>query len=140
MLTVKDVLKAKRDTICSVSSRTSVFRTLEIMDENDIEALAVTERGCVVGIFSEREYARKKNLNRKSLKKTSVRKLMSTPLFSISPEKSIEQCITLMTDTRNSHLPVFENNKLIGIVSVEDMEKSPEYNNSFNTPDIDLSF
>ncbi len=127
MLTVRDVLKAKHENVCSVSSRTSVFRTLEIMDKNNIEALAVTERGCVVGIFAEPEYARKKNLNSKSLKKTSVRKLMSTPLFSISPEKPVEECITLMTDTRNSHLPVFENNKLIGIVSVEDMEKSPEY-------------
>ena len=110
----------------SISSRRSVFRALEIIRENDIEALVVTERGCVVGIFSERDYARKKILNRKSLKKTSVRKLMCTPLFSISPEKSIEECATLMVETRNSHLPVFENNKLIGIVSAGDVEQSPE--------------
>jgi len=126
MLKVRDVLKAGSDNILSISSRRSVFRALEIIRENDIEALVVTERGCVVGIFSERDYARKKILNRKSLKKTSVRKLMSTPLFSISPEKSIEECATLMEETRNSHLPVFENNKLIGIVSAGDVEQSPE--------------
>jgi predicted transcriptional regulator len=97
---------------------------MEIMVENDIEALSVTERGSVVGIFSERDYDRKKNLNGSSLKKISVRKLMSTSLVSISPEKSIEECVTLMTDTRNNHLPVFENNKLIAIVSVGDVEKS----------------
>ena len=126
MLKVRDVLKAGSDNILSISSRRSVFRAMEIIRENDIEALVVTERGCVVGIFSERDYARKKILNRKSLKKTSVRKLMSTPLFSISPEKSIEECATLMVETRNSHLPVFENNKLIGIVSAGDVEQSPE--------------
>jgi len=126
MLKARDVLKAGSDNILSISSRRSVFRALEIIRENDIEALVVTERGCVVGIFSERDYARKKILNRKSLKKTSVRKLMSTPLFSISPEKSIEECATLMEETRNSHLPVFENNKLIGIVSAGDVEQSPE--------------
>ena len=126
MLKVRDVLKAKSDNIWSISSRTSVFRALEIMGENDVEALVVTERGCVVGIFSKRDYDGKKILNRKSLKKKSIRKLISTQLFSISPEKSIEECVNLMTDTRNSHLPVFENNKLIGIVSVGDIKQSPE--------------
>ena len=126
MLKVRDVLKAKSDKVWSISSRTSVFTALEIMDEHNIEAVVVTERGCVVGIFSERDCARTKIPDRKSLKKTSVRKLMSTPLYSISPEKSIEECVSLMTDTHSSHLTVFQNNKLIGIVSEGDMEKYPE--------------
>jgi hypothetical protein len=95
------------------------------MDERDMEALVVSERGCIVGIFSERDYASKKVLNRKSLRETSVGKLMSTPVLSISPEASVEECATIMTDTGRSHLPVFENNQLIGIVSAGDMEQSP---------------
>ncbi len=132
MIKVRDILKVKSNNVCSISSRTSVFRSLEIMNENNIDVLVVTQRGCVVGIFSEIDYARKKNLNRSSLKKISVGKLMDTSLVSISPEKSIEECVALMTETRNSHLPVFENNKLIGIVSVGDIVQSPEYKKSFN--------
>jgi CBS domain-containing protein len=124
MLKVKDVLKAKSYNICSIPPRTSVFKALQIMDKKDIEALVVSERGCVVGIFSEHDYAGKKILDRKSIQETSVGKLMSTPVLSISPETSVEECITLMTDTRSRHLPVFENNRIIGIVSVGDMEQS----------------
>ena len=127
MLKVRDVLKAKSDKIWSISAHTSVFTALEIMDEHNIESIVVTDRGCVVGIFSERDCARTKILDRKSLKITSVRKLMSTPLYSISPEKSIEECVNLMADTHSSHLTVFQNNKLIGIVSEGDMEQFPEY-------------
>ncbi len=126
MLKVIDILKAKSSNTWSISSRESVFRALEIMGDNDIEALAVTARGCVVGIFSESDYASNKILKKKYLKTTPVRRLMSATSFSTSPEKSIEECVTLMTDTRNDHLPVFENNKLIGIVSVGDMEESSE--------------
>ena len=133
MLKVRDILKAKNDNIYVISTKATAHRALQIMAKNDIGALIVTDRGCVVGIFSEHDYAHKKILNRKSLKETSVGKLMSTPVLSISPEKSIEECVTLMTETRSSHLPVFESNRLIGIVRVMDMEQSPEYRKFVST-------
>jgi CBS domain-containing protein len=94
------------------------------MAQNDIGALIVTNRGCVVGIFSDRDYAHKKISDKRSLKETSVGELMTNQVFSISPEKSIEECKTLMTVTRSSHLPVFEHNLLIGVVSVDDIVNS----------------
>ncbi len=126
MLKVRDVLKSKSNKIRSISSSTSVFKALEIIGEDEIEALAVTDRGRVVGIFSKHNYVRNKLLHRISLKKTSVSTMMSTPLSSISPEKSVEECVSLMEVTRNNHLPVFEKNRLIGIVSAKDVIQSPK--------------
>ncbi len=121
MLKVRDVLKVKGNNVWSISPNATVYRALQIMDEKDIGALLVIDNGAVVGIFSERDYARKVILKGKSSKETDVGELMTTTVYSITPEKPIEECMALMTATRIRHLPVLENGKLIGIVSIGDV-------------------
>ena len=121
MLTVRDVLKTKINAIWTISPQSSVYRALEIMADKDIGALMVIDNDQIVGIFSERDYARKVILKGKSSRDTTVGELMMTPVFSIDPEKSVEKCMALMTVTHNRHLPVIEEGKLIGVVSIGDV-------------------
>lgn len=126
MLKVRDVLKPKSTNICSISVQATAYRALQIIAENKIGALIVTDRGRMVGIFSEHDCHRRKILNSKLLRKTPVKEFMSSNVFTISPEKSIKECKAFMTETRSSHLPVFENNQLIGIICADDLFKSQE--------------
>jgi CBS domain-containing protein len=121
MLKVMDVLKTKDNNIWSVSPEETAYNALEIMADKNIGALLVIDEGKIVGVFSERDYARKVILKGKSSKETKVGELMSSPVFSINPEKSIEECMALMTASRNRHLPVIEDGKLVGIVSIGDV-------------------
>ncbi len=121
MLKVMDVLKTKDNNIWSVSPQETAYNALEIMADKNIGALLVIDEGKIVGVFSERDYARKVILKGKSSKETKVGELMSSPVFSINPEKSIEECMALMTASRNRHLPVIEDGKLVGIVSIGDV-------------------
>lgn len=121
MLTVKDVLKIKSNDIWSITPEATVYRALQILAEKDIGALLVIDKGNLVGIFSERDYARKVILKGKSSKDTSVGELMTSHIYSIGPEKTIEECMSLMTKIRSRHLPVIEEGKLIGVVSLGDV-------------------
>jgi CBS domain-containing protein len=121
MLRVLDVIKKKGNDIHSISSREMAYTALEIMAEKDIGALMVIDDGELVGIFSERDYARKVILRGKSSKDTTVGELMTTPVFSIHPKKSIEECMALMTAARSRHVPVIESVKLIGVISMGDI-------------------
>jgi CBS domain-containing protein len=121
MLKVMDVLKTKDNNIWSISSQETAYKALELMADKNIGALLVIDEGKIVGVFSERDYARKVILKGKSSKETNVGELMSSPVFSINPEKSIEECMALMTASRNRHLPVIEDGKLVGIVSIGDV-------------------
>ena len=121
MLKVLDVLKSKGNNIWSVTSQEIAYKALEIMADKDIGALLVIDEGQLVGIFSERDYARKVILKGKSSKETTVGELMTTPVLSISPDKSIEECMALMTVARNRHMPVIEAGKLVGMVSIGDV-------------------
>jgi CBS domain-containing protein len=121
MLNVMDVLKSKDNNVWSVSSQETAYNALEIMAEKNIGALLVIDEGHIVGVFSERDYARKVILKGKSSKETNVGELMSSPVLSIKPGKSIEECMALMTASRNRHLPVIEDGKLVGIVSIGDV-------------------
>jgi CBS domain-containing protein len=91
------------------------------MDDKDIGALLVIDEGQLIGIFSERDYARKVILEGKSSKETTVGELMTSQLFSISPDKSIEECMALMTAARSRHMPVMEAGKLVGLVTMGDV-------------------
>jgi CBS domain-containing protein len=91
------------------------------MAEKDIGALLVIKDGRLVGIFSERDYARKVILKGKSSKETTVGELMTTRVYSITPDMSVEECMALMTESRSRHMPVLENDKLIGIVTIGDV-------------------
>ncbi|MEN8264405.1 MAG: CBS domain-containing protein [Nitrospirota bacterium] len=121
MLKVIDVLESKDNSIWSVSPQETAYKALEIMADKNIGALLVIDEGQIVGVFSERDYARKVILKAKSSKETNVGELMSSPVIYINPEKSIEECMALMTTTRHRHMPVIEYGKLIGLISIGDV-------------------
>jgi CBS domain-containing protein len=121
LLRVINIIRKKDDAIHSISSKEMAYTALEIMAEKDIGALMVIDNGELVGIFSERDYARKVILMGKSSKDTSVEKLMTTPVFSIHPNKSVEECMALMTAARRRHVPVIESGRLIGVISMGDI-------------------
>ena len=121
MLKITDVLKTRDDNIWSIASQETAYKALEIMANKDIGALLVIDEEQLVGIFSERDYTRKVILKGKSSKKTTVGELMNSPVFTISPEKSIEECMFLMTAKHFRHIPVIESGKLIGVVSIRDV-------------------
>lgn len=121
MLEVRDVLQTKGNVIWAIAPQATVYEALQIMADKNIGALLVIDKGQLVGIFSERDYARKVILKGKSSKKTSVGELMTSKVYSLTPEKTVEECMALMTATRSRHMPVFEKNKLIGVVSIGDV-------------------
>lgn len=121
MLTISSIFQTKGNDIWSVSPQATVFEALEILADKDIGALPVIENGHLVGMFSERDYARKVILKGKSSKEEKVGDLMTTQIYSITPSISIEECMALMTEVRSRHMPVFEGDKLIGIVTIGDV-------------------
>ncbi|HOE80061.1 MAG TPA: CBS domain-containing protein [Smithellaceae bacterium] len=120
---VRDILSAKDGKIQSISPKATVYEALEKMSEKEIGALVVMENKKVVGILSERDYARKIILQGKSSKNTLVQEVMSTNLFSVTPDTRVEDAMVLMTGKHVRHLPVFEKNKFIGIISIGDVVK-----------------
>ena len=120
---VRDILNAKDGKIQSISPKATVYEALEKMSEKEIGDLVVMENKKVVGILSERDYARKIILQGKSSKNTLVQEVMSTNLFSVTPDTRVEDAMVLMTGKHVRHLPVFEKNKFIGIISIGDVVK-----------------
>ena len=101
-----------------------MFAALGVMAEKNVGALLVVEGNRLVGILSERDYARKVILSGKSSKETPVREIMSSHVLYVRPQQTIEDCMALMTDKRVRHLPVFEGEKLLGVVSIGDVVKA----------------
>ncbi|MEE9551226.1 MAG: CBS domain-containing protein [Candidatus Binatia bacterium] len=124
MKTVIELLKAKGHQYWSVTPDTAVFDALKLMAEKNIGALLVLEGDVLVGFLSERDYARKVILKGKSSKDTPVKEIMSEKVMYVEPEQTVEECMALMTDKRVRHLPVFEGDKLIGIISIGDVVKA----------------
>jgi CBS domain-containing protein len=122
--TVGDVLRTKGNEVCSVKPGDSVFNTLKLMAERDVGAVLVLDGGRPVGIFSERDYARQVILKGKASKDTLVRDIMTTKVAFVRPQQTIEECMALMTAKRFRHLPVMDNDKLVGILSIGDVVKS----------------
>jgi CBS domain-containing protein len=137
MLKVKDVLEAKSKDIWSVSPKETAYKALEILAEKGIGALMVIDEGKLVGIFSERDYARKVILKGKSSRETSVGELMTEEVYSISPEKSVEECLALLTAAHCRHLPVFAKNKLIGVVTTGDIANAIITEQKINIHDLE---
>ena len=121
MIKINDVLQSKSKDIWTVHSRETAYYALEIMAEKNIGALLVIDDEKIVGIFSERDYARKVILKGKSSRETPVSELMTKEVYSISPDKSVEECLALMTAAQCRHMPVFEKDKLVGFVSMGDV-------------------
>ncbi len=120
---VRDILKAKDGKIQAISPKATVYEALEKMSEKEVGALVVMENKKVVGIFSERDYARKIILQGKTSKKTLVKEAMSSHLFSVTPDTTVEDAMVLMTGKHIRHLPVFEKSKFVGIISIGDVLK-----------------
>ena len=123
MTTVKQLLDIKGRNILSISPNDSVYAAVERMSENNVGALLVLENGKLVGILSERDYARKVILKGKSSKNTLIREIMTPDVLCVSPETTVEECMALLTESRVRHLPVMDGGKLTGIVSIGDLVK-----------------
>jgi CBS domain-containing protein len=123
MITVKEILKDKDGGMLTITPQETVYRALEIMAEKDLGALVVVEGGKVVGLFSERDYARNIVLKGKSSKDTLVKDLMNANPCFVRPEHTLNDCMALITEKRTRHLPVLDGEKLVGIVSIGDVVK-----------------
>jgi len=119
--TIAEILNAKGHALWSVSPDTTVFDAIQLMADKNVGALLVTEETKLLGIFTERDYTRKIALKGKSSKQTAVREIISDKVTTVHPEHTIEECMRLMTDHRVRHLPVLEEGKLVGIVSIGDL-------------------
>lgn len=124
MAIVRQLLNVKPAATWTIHSAASVYEALELMAQKEVGALPVVDAGHLVGIFSERDYARKVILKGRASKTTTVAELMASKVFFVRPDASVEQCMALMTDKHVRHLPVLEDNKLIGIISIGDLVKA----------------
>lgn len=121
MQLVSQVLGVKGHDVYSVTPDTTVFDALKLMAEKNIGAVIVRENSDVVGIMSERDYARKVILVGKSSKNIPVREIMSTRVFYVRPDQTIEDCMILMINKRIRHLPVMRDKELLGVLSIGDV-------------------
>jgi len=124
MATVKDMLRTKGHEIWSVAPDASVYDALKLMAEKNIGAVLVRDAENLVGILSERDYARKVVLQGKTATDTPAREIMTDRVICVRPEETAEECIALMTDKKVRHLPVLEDDQLIGVVSIGDVVKA----------------
>jgi len=123
MKTVRQLLQGKTKALSTVKPDTRVIEALKLMAEKDIGALLVVDGGRLVGILSERDYARKVILQGKSSNDTPVREIMTERVVYVQPRNTVDECMALMTDKRIRHLPVLENDQLIGVLSIGDLVK-----------------
>ncbi len=124
MITVRRLLQAKPAYVWSINEHATAYEALQLMADKDIGALLVTGDGRLVGIFSERDYARKVILKGKSSKETTVGELMTRELHCVHPGMTMEDCMALMTAMHIRHLPVIENDRLVGIITIGDVVSS----------------
>jgi CBS domain-containing protein len=120
---VRDVLREKGATVYSIGPDDSVYDALELMAKNDVGALMVFENDRLVGIISERDYARKIILHNKLSKKTKVKEIMTVAVNTVTPSTDLKECMELFTEKRVRHLAVIENDRVAGIISIGDAVK-----------------
>ena len=123
MRTVRELLKTKGRNIWSVNPTETVYDALVVMADRNVGALVVLEEGRLIGILSERDYARKVVLQGKTSRDTLVREIMTENPVCVRPGQSIEECMALMTYKRIRHLPVIEGDELVGVISIGDVVK-----------------
>lgn len=121
--TVSALLRGKSPSLHSIVPTASVFDAIKMMDEHNIGALPVLQGGRLAGMFSERDYTRKVMLRGRTSRETQVGEIMSRDPVTVSPADTVSHCMELMTESRVRHLPVVENGRLLGILSIGDLVK-----------------
>ena len=121
---VRDILSRKGNSVISVAPHQTVLEVLKVMAEKNVGGVLVKEGEQLLGIFTERDYARKIVLKGKTSSDIRVSEVMVSNVFTVSPDNDLAHCMRLMTDTRIRHLPVVENGKLVGLISIVDVVKS----------------
>ncbi len=124
MTIVSQILQSKGSGTWTVGPDATVFAALELMAEHNIGALVVVEHDDVIGIFSERDYARKVILLGKSSRDTAVGEIMTRDVICVTPGQTVEKCMAIMTDKHIRHLPVLEDGRLAGVISIGDVVKT----------------
>lgn len=124
MRTVAELLDNKGHEIWAIAPEQSVFAAIKLMADKGVGALVVVDNDKLVGIVSERDYARKVILANRQAETTHVREIMTTRVTYVGPDESIEECMAIMTDQRIRHLPILADEKLVGIISIGDLVKT----------------
>ena len=124
LTTARHLLEVKGPDVWSITPDASVYDALRLMADKDVGALLVLEGDKLAGIISERDYARKIILVGKSSRDTLVREIMTSRLFTIHPDQTVEEAMELMTNKRVRHLPVVVDDKVLGVISIGDVVKS----------------
>jgi CBS domain-containing protein len=124
MKRVSDILEAKGHHVWSVEPDTSVYDAIKLMADKEIGALLVIQNGKLVGLISERDYARKVILQGRASRTTPVSEIMTSRVIYAQPDQNVEECMALMTEKRIRHLPVLDRDQLVGIISIGDLVKS----------------
>ena len=122
--TIRNLLRSKGSEVWWLPPDATVYEAIALMAEKRIGAVLICEEGRPVGIVSERDYARKVILMGRSSKETRVREIMSSPLITVTPDHTLDECMRIMTERRVRHLPVLEGDRLVGIVSIGDLVKA----------------
>ena|SRR5438309_7877926 len=121
MGTVRNILQKKGNAVYSTAPDSSVFDALEILEDRNLGSLVVVDDGKLVGVFTERDYARKVVLKGRSSKETLIRDIMSDRPIVVTPDHTIEQCMQIMSDKFIRHLPVVDHDYLVGVISIGDI-------------------
>jgi len=124
MKTINHLLQGKGNEVWSVSPEASVLDAMRLMAEKEIGALLVMEDAELVGVISERDYARQVILKGRASSDTPVRQIMTSRVVYVSPAQTVEECLALMTDKRVRHLPVMESDAVVGVLSIGDLVKA----------------
>ena len=136
MMTVKQILDEKGRDVWTIGPDAPVFNALRLMAEKDVGALVVQDKDDILGVISERDYARKIVLLGKTSQETRVSEIMTTSVYGVHPETTAEACMALMTEKRIRHLPVCEQGRLAGIISIGDVVKSIIRQQKFTIEDL----
>jgi CBS domain-containing protein len=123
MKTIRQILASKSRPLITVGPDAAVFQALQVMADHDVGSVLVLDADKLVGIFTERDYARKVILRGKASKDIRVREIMSDKVLYVTPERTVDECMAIMTEMHFRHLPVIDDDKVVGIVSIGDVVK-----------------
>ena len=124
MASVRQILQSKGHDIWSIGPELSVYDAIEMMAREEVGALVVLDGETLVGVLSERDYARKVVLQGRSSRDTKIKEIMTTRVVFARPDQSVQDCMAMMTDKRIRHLPVMDGDELLGVISIGDLVKS----------------